>query len=312
MSDVALNYAPDCTDDLFREDSLRSWWRHIHRIPLLTADEEVRLAKRIEKGDRTAFEKMIEANLRLVGNIARKFLRFAGPSLTLADLIQEGNVGLIRAVKKFDHSKGYKFSTYASYWIRQAIVRSIAEQSRSIRLPVHIVESVGKANKASAVLLQKLGRTPTIFELSMEMGWHEDQTRDVVEKMAEPISLDLPLGEGEDCTLIDFVEDRDCAAPDEVATRFVLRLELDRAFSNVLTEREREVLRLRYGLTGMTPKTLDEIGKYFKLTRERIRQIEKSALNKLRHNAQLQQTAKGEIAPQTRRIPRQRARRIAA
>ncbi|NCO36426.1 MAG: hypothetical protein AUJ92_09005 [Armatimonadetes bacterium CG2_30_59_28] len=312
MNNAATCTADLCDENLLREDSLKSWWRHIHRIPLLTADEEVSLAKRIEKGDRSAFDQMVESNLRLVGNIARKFLRFAGSSLTLADLIQEGNLGLIRAVKKFEYHKGYKFSTYASYWIRQAIVRAIAEQSRSIRLPVHIVESVGKANKASAVLLQKLGRTPTVSELSTEMGWQEEHTRDVVEKMAEPISLDLPLGDEEDCTLIDFVEDRDSMSPSDAATRFVLRLELDRAFDSLLTEREREVLQLRFGLTGMNPKTLDEIGRHFNLTRERIRQIESSALRKLRQHGDLQTATPDRIMPTSRRLTRSRIGRLAA
>lgn len=312
MNDLTLVYSPEAFDNALNEDSLKAWWRHIHTIPLLTAAEEIHLAKRIERGDREAFESMVEANLRLVGSIARKFLRFAGTSLTLADLIQEGNVGLIRAVKKFEYRKGYKFSTYASYWIRQAIVRAIAEQARSIRLPVHVVETVGKATKASAILLQKLGRTPTLVELSIELGLPEDLTRDIVEKMSEPVSLDLPLGEGEDCALIDFVEDRECASPAEVATHFVLRMEIDRAFDNVLTEREQEVLRLRFGLTGLTPKTLDEVGKHFRLTRERIRQIEKAALKKLRHNDILRETANKGAPSQSRQMPKVRLRRAAA
>lgn len=292
MNDERVAMLPDGADDFTKEDSLGAWWRQVRRTSLLTAAEEVRLAKRIEKGDRAAFEQMIEANLRLVGDIARKFLRFAGPSLTLADLIQEGNVGLIRAVKKFDHRKGFKFSTYASFWIRQAVVRGIAEQSRSIRLPVHVVESVGQANKAYAILHQKLGRTPTVSELSLELGWREDQIRAFVERTEEPVSLDTPMGDKQDgCTLADFVEDRSCESPSNGATNFVLRLELDRAFSAVLTEREREVLRLRYGLTGMTPKTLEEVGKHFRLTRERARQIEAVALKKLRQNAEPQATA---------------------
>lgn len=291
-----MSFEPEVIDDVEElptiDDSMRSWWRQVRRTPLLTAAEEVRLAKRIEKGDRAAFEQMIEANLRLVGGIALKFLRFAGLSLTLADLIQEGNVGLVRAVKKFDHRKGFKFSTYASYWIRQAVVRSIAEQGRSIRLPVHVVESVGKTNRTYAILHQKLGRTPTVSELSIEMSWREDQTRAIMERTEEPISLDAPMGDKQDgCTLADFVEDRSCESPSNVATNFVLRLTLDRAFSAVLTKREQEVLRLRYGLNGMDPKTLEEVGKHFHLTRERVRQIEKAALKKLRQKDEPQATS---------------------
>jgi len=310
--DDAATLACDLHEEDFREDSLKTWWRHAHSIPLLTAEEEVQLAKRIEQGDRAAFNQMVEANLRLVGNIARKFLRFAGPSMTLADLIQEGNIGLIRAVNKFDYRKGYKFSTYASYWIRQAIVRAIAEQSRAIRLPVHIVEYVSKANKASALLLQKLGRVPTLAEISAEMGWQEEQTREVVERLAEPISLDVPLGDEEDCTLADFVEDQDGISPHEAASRFVLRLQLDRAIEDLLTEREKEVLRLRYGLTGARPQTLEEIGRHFDLTRERIRQIELTALRKLRHHGDLK-TALGEREATTpSRLSRPRLSRLAA
>lgn len=291
-----MSFDPEAIDDVEElptaDESSISWWRHIRRIPLLTAQEEVLLAKRIEKGDRAAFEQMVEANLRLVGSIIRKFLRSAGPHMTLADLVQEGNVGLIRAVKKFDYRMGYKFSTYASYWIRQAVVRAIAEQGRSIRLPVHLVESVGKMNKAYAVLHQELGRAPTVSELSLELNWREDETRDILDRTEEPLSLDTPMGDKQDgYTLADFVEDRSCESPSNGATNFVLRRELNLAFNAVLTEREQEVLRLRYGLTGMNPKTLDEIGKHFRLTRERVRQIEKAALKKLRLNAQPQATS---------------------
>ncbi|MDW8365266.1 MAG: sigma-70 family RNA polymerase sigma factor [Abditibacteriales bacterium] len=314
------------TDDLLAEDSLKAWWRYIHRIPLLTAQEEVELAKRVERGDEEAFRQMVEANLRLVGNIARKCRRFAGQSLTLADLVQEGNVGLIRAVKKFDYRKGYKFSTYASYWIRQAIMRAIAEQGRSIRLPVHMVESVSKASKAAAVLIQELGRPPSLTELALELGLSEDKTQEIIEKIPEPVSLDMPIGEEEDSVLVDFIEDKVGQSPLDAAQLSALRDEIERALST-LTEREQEILRLRYGLgyprkicsdpdkhkcpiccaledndpdtsegTGtnlppIVPRTLDEVGTHFKLTRERIRQIEKMALKKLRRSQPLRETA---------------------
>ncbi len=278
------------SDDLLAEDSLKAWWRYIHRIPLLTAQEEVDLAKRVERGDEEAFRRMVEANLRLVGNIARKCRRFAGQSLTLADLVQEGNVGLIRAVKKFDYRKGYKFSTYASYWIRQAIMRAIAEQGRSIRLPVHMVESVSKASKAAAVLIQELGRAPSLTELALELGISEDKTQEIIEKMPEPVSLDMPVGEEEDSILLDFIEDKVGQSPLDAAQLSALRDAIERALST-LTPREQEVLRLRYGLDGGYPRTLDEVGTYFSLTRERIRQIEKMALKKLRRSQPLRETA---------------------
>lgn len=288
-------------DDLLAEDSLKAWWRYIHRIPLLTAQEEIDLAKRVERGDEEAFRRMVEANLRLVGNIARKCRRFAGQSLTLADLVQEGNVGLIRAVKKFDYRKGYKFSTYASYWIRQAIMRAIAEQGRSIRLPVHMVESVSKASKAAAVLIQELGRAPSLTELALELGISEDKTQEIIEKMPEPVSLDMPIGEEEDSILLDFIEDKVGQSPLDAAQLSALRDEIERALST-LTPREQEVLRLRYGLDGGYPRTLDEVGTHFSLTRERIRQIEKMALKKLRRSQPLRETASHVIRrPSSRR-----------
>jgi RNA polymerase primary sigma factor len=291
-------------DELLTEDSLKAWWRYIHRIPLLTAQEEIDLAKRVERGDEEAFRRMVEANLRLVGNIARKCRRFAGQSLTLADLVQEGNVGLIRAVKKFDYRKGYKFSTYASYWIRQAIMRAIAEQGRSIRLPVHMVESVSKASKAAAVLIQELGRAPSLTELALELGISEDKTQEIIEKMPEPVSLDMPVGEEEDSVLLDFIEDKVGTSPLDAAQLSALRDEIERALST-LSVREQEVLRLRYGLDGSYPRTLDEVGTFFNLTRERIRQIEKMALKKLRRSQPLRETASQVV----KRPPPRRGRR---
>lgn len=302
-------HEPAPHDDLLGEDSLKAWWRYIHRIPLLTAAEEVELARRAERGDDVAYRRMIEANLRLVGNIARKCRRFAGQSLSLADLVQEGNVGLIRAVKKFDYRKGYKFSTYASYWIRQAIMRAIAEQGRSIRLPVHMVESVSKATRATAMLIQELGRSPSLFELAGELGIAEDKAQEIVDRMPEPVSLDTPVGEEEDTVLLDFIPDLVSSSPTDSANRNAVCEEIRKAL-NDLTPREQEVLRLRYGLDGGYPRTLDEVGTHFQLTRERIRQIEKLALKKLRRIATLRETA----APPLRRAARvaRRRRRVRA
>jgi RNA polymerase primary sigma factor len=272
------------------EDSLKMWWRRIHQYPLLTAQHEIALAKRIEQGDEAAYNEMIECNLRLVGSIARKCRRFAGP-LSLADLIQEGSVGLIRAVRKFDYRKGYKFSTYASYWIRQAIMRSIDEQSRSIRLPVHMVESVSRTDRARAMLTQELQRPPTHQELAAHLKMAEHKVQDIMEKMPEPISLDTHVGDEEDSVLMDFIEDHSAPSPVDSASRAALREEIQRAFS-CLSEREIEVLSLRYGMDESGhPRTLDEVGVCLRLTRERIRQIEKMALKRLKRFAPLRETA---------------------
>jgi RNA polymerase primary sigma factor len=250
------------------EDSLKMWWRRIHQYPLLTAEREIALAKRIEEhNDKQAFNEMVECNLRLVGSIARKCRRFAGP-LSLADLIQEGSVGLIRAVHKFDYRKGYKFSTYASYWIRQAIMRSIDEQSRSIRLPVHMVESVSRTERARAMLIQELQRPPTHQELAAHLKMTEHKVQDIMEKMPEPISLDTHVGDEEDSVLMDFIEDHSAPSPVDAASRVALREEIQRAFA-CLSEREIEVLSLRYGLDESGhPRTLDEVGVCLRLTRD--------------------------------------------
>jgi RNA polymerase primary sigma factor len=278
-------------DVFFDEDSLKLWWRRVQQYPLLTRAREVELAKRIEAGDATAFNEMVEANLRLVANIARKCRRFAGQSLTLADLIQEGSLGLIRAVGKFDYRKGYKFSTYASYWIRQAVMRSIAEQGRSIRLPVHMVESVSRTDRARAQLTQEMQRPPTKQELASHLSVAEHKVQEILDKMNEPMSLDIAVGDEDDTILVDFIEDHCCASPSDCAARIALREELDRAFDE-LTQREAEVLSLRYGLDGSGQvRTLDEVGLQLKLTRERIRQIEKMALKRLKRFGPLQETA---------------------
>jgi RNA polymerase primary sigma factor len=272
------------------EDSLKLWWRRIQQFPLLSSAQEVELAKRIEQGDPDAFNKMVECNLRLVANIARKCRRFAGNTLQLCDLIQEGSVGLIRAVKKFDYRKGYKFSTYASYWIRQAVMRSIAEQGRSIRLPVHMVESVSRTDRARASLTQELQRPPSRQELADNLQLGEGRVQEIMERMSEPMSLDVAVGDEDDSVLMDFIEDYNAAAPEDHASHMALRDEINKAME-YLSEREVEVLSLRYGLNGGQSRTLDEVGYAMHLTRERIRQIEKSALKRLRHLSPLQETA---------------------
>jgi len=276
--------------DFLDEDSLKLWWRRVQQYPLLSGAQEVALAKRIEAGDPIAFNEMVECNLRLVANIARKCRRFAGSSLTLADLIQEGSMGLIRAVKKFDYRKGYKFSTYASYWIRQAVMRAIAEQGRSIRLPVHMVESVSRTDRARASLTQEMQRPPTKQELASHLELTENKVQDILEKMAEPMSLDINVSEEEESALVDFIEDCKSISPADHASQIALREEIERAFG-VLPRREAQVLSLRYGLDGSPARTLDEVGVQMHLTRERIRQIEKMALKRLKRCAPLQETA---------------------
>lgn len=284
-------------------DFTDAWWRQIHNIPLLTAEEEIELAQRIENGDERASEIMIEANLRLVVNIARKYLRFAG-SLTLADLIQEDSIGLIRAVKKFDFRRGFKFSTYASYWIRQAIVRAIADHGRTIRLPVHIVEDVDRANKTNAVLFQKLGRAPTIPEITVELGWQENYTRDIINNMAGTLSYDMPLGNEDECTLLNFMID-DSEDSTVTANNYLLRRALDRAFCKLLTPSERRVLELRHGLNGGEPKALEQVSRLLpkRVTRERVRQIEGGALRKLRRAEKIGDPSPSRISSRSSRTP---------
>ena len=267
------------------DDSVRMWLREIGKTALLTPAEEIRLARRIEDwqsdppGAVRAKEKLVEANLRLVVSIAKKY---SGRGMSFPDLIQEGNIGLMRAVEKFDYRKGYKFSTYATWWIRQAITRAIADQGRTIRIPVHMVETINRLIKTQGQLTQRLGREPTVEEIGLEMELPPDRVSEIQRIAPEPLSLETPIGEEEDSHLADFVEDQEALSPAEAAANQLLRREIEDAL-NKLTPREREVIRMRFGLEDGTPRTLEEVGRYFKVTRERIRQIEAKALKKLKH-----------------------------
>jgi RNA polymerase primary sigma factor len=258
-------------------DSLRLYLRSIGRVSLLTAEQEVALAKRIERGDMMAKQRMIEANLRLVVSIAKSYL---GRGLTFLDLIQEGSMGLIRAVEKFDYRRGYKFSTYATWWIRQAVTRAIADKGRTIRIPVHMVEKLNKVVHVERQLVQQLGREPTSEEIAAELETNVREVRDVLRMAQQPVSLEKPIGEEEESELGDFVEDQTAESPFELASERLRRENLRRALA-ALPEREREVIEMRFGLTGERPYTLEEVGKAFNVTRERIRQIENHTLKKL-------------------------------
>ena len=259
-------------------DSVRLYLREIGKVRLLTAAEEVSLAKRIERRDMSAKAALIEANLRLVVSVAK---RYVGRGLQLLDLIQEGNMGLIRAVEKFDYRKGYKFSTYATWWIRQAITRAIADQARTIRVPVHMVETINRLARIQRQLLQDLGRDPTLEEIAAELGVTVDRVREIRKIAQEPVSLETPVGEEEDSPLGEFIEDREAVNPSDAVTELLQREQLD-CLLNTLTHRERTVLELRFGLRGDEPRTLEEVGQTFGVTRERIRQIEVKTLNKLK------------------------------
>ena len=261
------------------DDPVRMYLKEIGKVPLLTAEEEIEIAKRLEQGDESAKQKLAEANLRLVVSIAK---RYVGRGMLFLDLIQEGNLGLIKAVEKFDYRKGFKFSTYAPWWIRQAITRAIADQARTIRIPVHMVETINKLIRVSRQLLQEYGREPTPEEIAREMNISEAKVREIIKIAQEPVSLETPIGEEEDSHLGDFIPDEDAPAPAEAAS-FALMKEQLMDVLDTLTPREEKVLRLRFGLDDGHQRTLEEVGKEFNVTRERIRQIEAKALRKLRH-----------------------------
>lgn len=261
------------------DDPVRMYLKEIGKIPLLTSEEEIELAKRMQEGDEEAKKKLAEANLRLVVSIAK---RYVGRGMLFLDLIQEGNLGLMKAVEKFDYRKGFKFSTYATWWIRQAITRAIADQARTIRIPVHMVETINKLVRVQRQLVQELGRDPSPEEIAKEMGMEVEKVREIMKIAQEPVSLETPIGEEEDSHLGDFIPDDDVLAPAEAATYTMLREQLIDVL-DTLTPREQKVLRLRFGLDDGRARTLEEVGKEFDVTRERIRQIEAKALRKLRH-----------------------------
>ena len=261
------------------EDPVRMYLKEIGKVPLLSAEEEIELAKRMENGDEAAKKRLAEANLRLVVSIAK---RYVGRGMLFLDLIQEGNLGLIKAVEKFDYRKGYKFSTYATWWIRQAITRAIADQARTIRIPVHMVETINKLIRVSRQLLQELGREPTPEEIADKMDMSVERVREILKISQEPVSLETPIGEEEDSHLGDFIQDDNVPVPADAAAFTLLKEQLVEVLST-LTDREQKVLRLRFGLDDGRARTLEEVGKEFNVTRERIRQIEAKALRKLRH-----------------------------
>lgn len=266
-------------EDLPLSDPVRMYLREIGKVPLLTQADEVTLSKGVEAGDMTCKDAIVEANLRLVVSIAKKYI---GRGMLFLDLIQEGNLGLIRAVEKFDYRKGYKFSTYATWWIRQAITRAIADQARTIRIPVHMVETINKLIRVSRKLVQQLGREPTAEEIAAQMEIPSHRVEEIQRIAQEPVSLETPIGEEEDSQLGDFIEDKDLPSPEEAAASQILREQLDEMLGD-LTDREKEVIRLRFGIEDGHPHTLEEVGRRFGVTRERIRQIEAKALRKLRH-----------------------------
>ena len=266
-------------DGISIEDPVRMYLKEIGKVPLLSAEEESELAQRMEDGDEDAKKRLAEANLRLVVSIAK---RYVGRGMLFLDLIQEGNLGLIKAVEKFDYRKGYKFSTYATWWIRQAITRAIADQARTIRIPVHMVETINKLIRVSRQLLQELGREPTPEEIAEEMNMPVERVREILKISQEPVSLETPIGEEEDSHLGDFIQDDNVPVPADAAAFSLLKEQLNEVLGT-LTEREQKVLRLRFGLDDGRARTLEEVGKEFNVTRERIRQIEAKALRKLRH-----------------------------
>ena len=265
--------------DIGLDDPVKMYLKDIGRVPLLSADDEIELARKMQEGDEEAKKKLSEANLRLVVSIAK---RYVGRGMLFLDLIQEGNLGLMKAVEKFDYQKGFKFSTYATWWIRQAITRAIADQARTIRIPVHMVETINKLTRVSRLLTQKYGREPTPAEIAKEMNVSEERVREIQKIAQDPVSLETPIGEEEDSHLGDFIEDETTVTPSDSVSTTMLK-ETVLSVLNSLTPREEKVLRLRYGVDDGRPRTLEEVGKEFNVTRERIRQIEAKALRKLRH-----------------------------
>ena len=279
LDDEALPALEELVDTFSTDDPVRMYLKEIGKVPLLTPEEEQELARRMADGDEEAKRRMAEANLRLVVSIAK---RYVGRGMLFLDLIQEGNLGLIKAVDKFDYTKGYKFSTYATWWIRQAITSAIADQARTIRIPVHMVETINKVIRVSRQLLQELGHDPSAEEIAEEMGMPVDKVRDILKIAQEPVSLETPIGEEEDSHLGDFIPDEDASEPSEAASFSLLREQLMTVL-DTLTPREKKVLELRFGIVDGRTRTLEEVGKEFNVTRERIRQIEAKALRKLRH-----------------------------
>ena len=290
-TDIDLNFDPSTVendpalmaDGISIDDPVKVYLKEIGRVPLLSSEEENELAKRMLEGDVEAKKRLSEANLRLVVSIAK---RYVGRGMQFLDLIQEGNLGLIKAVEKFDYTKGFKFSTYATWWIRQAITRAIADQARTIRIPVHMVETINKVKKISSQLLHETGHEPSPEEIAERLDMAPDKVREIIRVSQEPVSLETPIGEEEDSHLGDFLPDDDALAPDDAAANTLLREQLNSVLAT-LTQREEQVLRMRFGLVDNRPHTLEEVGQYFQVTRERIRQIEAKALRKLRHPSRI-------------------------
>ena len=279
VTEEEINDTDALVDSVSTDDPVRMYLKEIGKVPLLSPDEEIELATRMSQGDEEAKHRMTEANLRLVVSIAK---RYVGRGMLFLDLIQEGNLGLIKAVEKFDYTKGYKFSTYATWWIRQAITRAIADQARTIRIPVHMVETINKTIRVSRQLLQELGHDPSAEEIAREMDMPVEKVRDILKIAQEPVSLETPIGEEEDSHLGDFIPDEDASEPSEAASFSLLREQLEEVL-DTLAPREKKVLELRFGIVDGRTRTLEEVGKEFNVTRERIRQIEAKALRKLRH-----------------------------
>ncbi len=279
VTEEEINDTDALVDSFSTDDPVRMYLKEIGKVPLLSPDEEIELATRMSQGDEEAKHRMTEANLRLVVSIAK---RYVGRGMLFLDLIQEGNLGLIKAVEKFDYTKGYKFSTYATWWIRQAITRAIADQARTIRIPVHMVETINKTIRVSRQLLQELGHDPSAEEIAREMDMPVEKVRDILKIAQEPVSLETPIGEEEDSHLGDFIPDEDASEPSEAASFSLLREQLEEVL-DTLAPREKKVLELRFGIVDGRTRTLEEVGKEFNVTRERIRQIEAKALRKLRH-----------------------------